>query len=163
MRDAALRAVEQADVVVLVKDVADNRPAIDPGRRVDLVIIAQVDKVNPAAGVAQRHRVGGLLVPCIALSALSGQGIASLLERLDELAFGGSGAVGSQLALNARHVGEIEAARQALGAARDHLDDGAEIVALDLREALDALGCILGAVTPDDVLGRIFSRFCIGK
>jgi tRNA modification GTPase len=39
----------------------------------------------------------------------------------------------------------------------------AEFLAADLREALDALGQILGAVTADDLLGRIFSSFCIGK
>jgi tRNA modification GTPase len=36
-------------------------------------------------------------------------------------------------------------------------------LALELREALDALGGVLGNVSPDDVLGRIFSTFCIGK
>jgi tRNA modification GTPase len=37
------------------------------------------------------------------------------------------------------------------------------LIAAELREALDALGAILGQITPDDVLGRIFSSFCIGK
>jgi tRNA modification GTPase len=40
---------------------------------------------------------------------------------------------------------------------------GAELIALELREALDALGRVLGSVTPEDLLGRIFSTFCIGK
>jgi tRNA modification GTPase len=39
----------------------------------------------------------------------------------------------------------------------------AELIALELREALDALGRVLGQVTPDDVLGRVFASFCIGK
>jgi tRNA modification GTPase len=42
-------------------------------------------------------------------------------------------------------------------------EDAAELIAADLREALDSLGGILGQITPDDVLGRIFSSFCIGK
>jgi tRNA modification GTPase len=42
-------------------------------------------------------------------------------------------------------------------------EEGAELVALELRHALDALGEIVGSVTSDDVLGRVFSRFCIGK
>jgi tRNA modification GTPase len=38
-----------------------------------------------------------------------------------------------------------------------------ELLAMDLRDALDQLGSILGQVTTDDLLGRIFSTFCIGK
>jgi tRNA modification GTPase len=38
-----------------------------------------------------------------------------------------------------------------------------ELIALELRDALDSLGRVLGQITPDDVLGRIFSSFCIGK
>ena len=41
--------------------------------------------------------------------------------------------------------------------------DAAELIALELREALDALESIAGAVTTEDLLGRIFSSFCIGK
>jgi tRNA modification GTPase len=40
---------------------------------------------------------------------------------------------------------------------------GAELIALELRDALDHLGRVLGQVTPDDVLGRVFATFCIGK
>jgi tRNA modification GTPase len=68
------------------------------------------------------------------------------------------------LALNARHVQAIHDAREALLRAGERSQDsGAEVLALELREALDALGSILGSVTPDDVLARIFAGFCIGK
>ncbi len=40
---------------------------------------------------------------------------------------------------------------------------GDEFVALDLRQALDDLGLVLGATVTDDILDRIFQRFCIGK
>lgn len=64
----------------------------------------------------------------------------------------------------ARHV-------QALKEAQGHLDradldvdgEGLELLAEDLRLAQQALGEITGAYTPDDLLGEIFSRFCIGK
>jgi tRNA modification GTPase len=42
-------------------------------------------------------------------------------------------------------------------------DDPPEVLALELRAALDELGAIVGAVFTDDLLDRIFSRFCIGK
>lgn len=95
------------------------------------------------------------------VSAHTGQNMDALRDRLDELAFGS--ATGSTLALNARHVHAIHDAQAALARAREHLTDGAELIAAELREALDALGAILGQVTPDDVLGRVFSSFCIGK
>ena len=41
--------------------------------------------------------------------------------------------------------------------------DCADLVAFELREALDALGAVTGEVTTDDLLGRVFANFCIGK
>lgn len=65
----------------------------------------------------------------------------------------------------ARHlegvVGAIEALERASEAVRAKLDH--EFVALDLREALDSLGEIVGHVSPDDILNRIFTEFCVGK
>lgn len=98
----------------------------------------------------------------MAVSAVTGAGMEELRRRLDELAFG-KGGQEATLALNTRHLAEIDAALAALDRATKAADEGAELAALELREALDALGRILGAVTPDELLGRIFSRFCIGK
>jgi tRNA modification GTPase len=91
--------------------------------------------------------------------------MATLREELDRLVFGDAAPPGATLALNARHVQAIDEARDALARCRQHLTvgAGAEILALELRESLDALGRVLGSVTPDDILGRVFSNFCIGK
>ncbi|MEM1054720.1 MAG: tRNA uridine-5-carboxymethylaminomethyl(34) synthesis GTPase MnmE [Bacteroidota bacterium] len=69
------------------------------------------------------------------------------------------------LVTNERHRQLLTTARGAVGRARAHAEAGTsgDLLALDLRAALDALGRITGAVTPDDVLGAIFGRFCIGK
>ena len=93
---------------------------------------------------------------------------------------GGEG-IGEVLALLASSVGELPNRRGAphLARSKEQLekllarlrvahaialnDDGAELVALELRHALDALGEIAGTISSDDLLGRIFSRFCIGK
>ena len=87
----------------------------------------------------------------------------SLRDELDRLAFARS-AASSTLALNARHRAAIAEARASLSRAL-HIAHaaGAELIALELRDALDALGRVLGQVTPDDVLGRVFATFCIGK
>jgi len=66
---------------------------------------------------------------------------------------------------SARHAAHIRAAHAALRRADDAFRSGVseDALAMDLRAVLDELGMITGAITNDDVLGRIFSRFCIGK
>jgi tRNA modification GTPase len=69
------------------------------------------------------------------------------------------------VAINARHQRCLERAVEALNAAKRGLEAGEspEYVAMDLREALSAVGDVIGAVDPDEILGEIFSQFCIGK
>ena len=55
----------------------------------------------------------------------------------------------------------IESLERARGAVEQQMEH--EFVALDLREGLDALGEIVGHVSTEDLLGRIFSEFCVGK
>jgi tRNA modification GTPase len=71
----------------------------------------------------------------------------------------------SPMSTSARcHETLVRAARHLAAAARTFQDRGGdELVAIDLRAALDDLGQVVGAVVSDDVLGRIFARFCIGK
>jgi tRNA modification GTPase len=85
----------------------------------------------------------------------------SLREALDRAAFGADSAA-ARLALGGRHVQLIEEALQSLRRIAD-AKDSPELLAVEIRSALDSLGQILGVVTPDDILGRIFSKFCIGK
>ena len=60
-------------------------------------------------------------------------------------------------------MAEVEAAVGLLGAGADGGGAGAEVVAVHLRKATACLDEILGVVTTDDLLNRIFERFCIGK
>ncbi|MEZ0266934.1 MAG: GTPase, partial [Phycisphaerae bacterium] len=149
MRERALREVAEADLVVLVRAVDDARAPVDLPRAPDLVITSKWDLDGNASGLA------------LTVSALTGAGMDDLRTRLDEMAFGAD--VGGVLALNARHVAAVEAARAALGRVAESAALGPEVVALGLREALDALGDVLGRMSADDLLGRVFSQFCIGK
>ena len=74
---------------------------------------------------------------------------------------GGRSTASHRLALNRRHLQHLDAARAALQRAQHA--PASELAALELRDALDSLGAILGVISPDDVLGLVFSRFCIGK
>jgi tRNA modification GTPase len=72
---------------------------------------------------------------------------------------------GNVLIANARHAAALEASLESLKRVRSSLELGisGELVAYDLRDALRHLGSITGEVTADDLLGSIFSSFCIGK
>jgi tRNA modification GTPase len=66
---------------------------------------------------------------------------------------------------NIRQKQALGAAIDSLRAAQTSLKRGlsSEFVAVDLRQGLDRLGEIIGEVTTEDILGNIFSKFCIGK
>ena len=67
--------------------------------------------------------------------------------------------------LSARHRAALEAARRWVGEARELLDSGAplDLAAHALVQATDELDQIQGRTTPEDLLDRIFERFCLGK
>jgi tRNA modification GTPase len=71
----------------------------------------------------------------------------------------------SSVAINARHQACLKSAARDCDAARRALESGvsAEFVAIDLRAALDAIGDVVGRADTEELLGRIFSTFCIGK
>jgi tRNA modification GTPase len=103
-------------------------------------------------------------IPVLPTSALTGEGIADLRERILTLATGGAAAEPGLLT-SLRHQQAIAAARSALADA-DRANASTiphEMILLDLYRALWALDSLTGQTTPDDILNLIFSTFCIGK
>ena len=101
----------------------------------------------------------------LALSAKTGEGIVELRQRLLELA-GWQPAGESGFIARERHLIALRAAQEHLAMARRHAEQSAEhleLFAEELRLAQHQLSEITGEFTPDDLLGVIFSRFCIGK
>jgi len=98
---------------------------------------------------------------------LRGDGLADVRSALaDLLGARGAGEVAAGDAVaNARHAEALGRARAALERSRAAAGDGApgEIVAIELREALRAVGEVTGRHVDSDLLDRIFSRFCVGK
>lgn len=102
----------------------------------------------------------------VRLSCRTGAGVDALADAMVAAVTQGGAALRDwTLAINARHQRCIENAQTFAVAARQALADGLspEFVAEELRGALDAVADVVGRVDSDDVLGKIFSTFCIGK
>ena len=102
--------------------------------------------------------------PHIALSAKTGDGISSLRDHLRETLLGKSD-LPAEIITKERHLLALQQVASGLFQALQSLELGnpGEIIAMDLRLALDALASIIGQTTPDDILDQIFKTFCIGK
>ena len=160
-------AVEEADAVLAV---VDDRRGIEeadraileriPERLPRVVVHNKIDLTGAAAG--EREEGTGFFR--IGLSAKTGEGVDRLCERIKSLAGYEPRAEGVFMARR-RHLAALDEALAALDAAKRGGDEGAgsELVAEDLRLAQRALGEITGEFTADDLLGRIFASFCIGK
>lgn len=103
-------------------------------------------------------------MPEISLSAKTGAGVRELREHLKVL-MGFDGAGEGDFSARRRHLDALHRAQEALHAGRDVLHSGraGELLAEDLRQAQLALSEITGEFSADDLLGEIFSSFCIGK
>jgi tRNA modification GTPase len=166
-------AGDEADVLLLV---VDGSIPLTPGDRElagrarekkALLVVNKADlpaAFDPAElGVPQQDRSGPAVVR---ISAKTGQGLDDLRDRLRALAMGTDGDPAERAVITRlRHQTALERAREALAsaltAARAALPG--EVVAVDLRAAIDGLGEITGAVTTEEILERIFRDFCIGK
>jgi len=104
--------------------------------------------------------------PVVDICCLNGAGIEALKDAIKNLALSGGIKAGMlQVTINSRHQDALKRARAAAQRTAAALAGEAtlELVALDLREAANAIGEIVGKTTTEDLLDSIFSTFCIGK
>ena len=100
------------------------------------------------------------------ISAKTGSGIETVKSALrTQLISGGFESAETATVTNVRHRDALRRAVESLGQALESVQCGmpGELVSIDVRTAADALGEITGAITTDEILGQIFSQFCIGK
>jgi tRNA modification GTPase len=117
----------------------------------------------PAAGA---HGVTRPTESIVEVCCLSGQGIEALKDAIKELVWSGEiRAEMLQVMINSRHQDALTRARAATQRTLDALrkDATLELVAMDLRIAVNAVGEIVGKTATEDLLDSIFSQFCIGK
>ena len=160
----------RADLVIWVLD------GSEPLSSEDLAILPQVPPQKAVIAINKNDLPQRIILenlrrqlpetPFISISALFGLGIDSLKEAIRNLILNGKVDSSAEVILsNLRHKLAVEEAREALSQALRGLGNNLswEFITLDLRQAVEALGTILGETAPEDVLDRIFEQFCIGK
>ena len=167
-------ALADAAIVLVVLDATQPLNEEERGLLADvhgraaLVAINKTDLAESGTGKGvletDQSAAAQLEVPTVPTSALNGDGITLLREKIVQLATGGAAAEPGLLT-NLRQQQAIIAARTALEDSRRANDSGIphEMILIDLYRALWALDSLTGQTTPDDILNLIFSTFCIGK
>lgn len=165
----AWQEIRQADRVLLLVDSRSTREQ-DPGliwpdfisqlpdpEKLTL-IRNKIDLTHEAAGFRNPQQT------CIGISAATGLGMETLKQHLKDI-MGYKQTGESGFTARRRHLDALERAQYYLDAGKAQLHGYAagELLAEDLRQAQNALNEITGEFTPDDLLGRIFTSFCIGK
>jgi tRNA modification GTPase len=159
MQAAAQQAIERADLVLHCVPVDETAPDVANGDRLMVRTKSDLDP-TPDAGHG------------IAVSAFTGDGLETLKAAVTRrLAHRAVSLAADAMALRPRHEAALRSAQgnltEAIALVEPSRDERhlprPEIVAAALRTGLNDLGRLAGDVTPDDVLGRIFSTFCVGK
>lgn len=166
----SLKAIDQADIILAVLDCSKplDEADIEIINRVKdkktVIVINKSDIESPFFGL---QALGLSLQPVVKVSALKGGGIEELKDAVYSLCISTKEICSPEglLITNLRHRYLIESTAVSLQRAMETFinEEPLEIVAISLREALNSLGEIIGAVTTEDILNRIFSEFCIGK
>ena len=161
--DRSYRSIAQAQLVLwlidLTRELSGQLPPTEHLAGKSLIVVANKIDLAPAVALALP---GEPVV--VRLCARTGDGLEALLDAIERQVWGRPHASEPEIAINARHAAELAIARQQLAAARMIVTDGEyELLAVNLRAALDALGKVTGRTVQPDVLDSIFSQFCIGK
>ena len=163
-------AIRMADLVALILEASEPLSEEDRaiaktlrGKKV-LILLNKSDlpkKIND-------HEVKEILpeAAIIEISALTGEGIEDIEEHIERAVYRGNVSQGdSLLVTNVRHKNLLIKAREETQKAIDMLRNGEalDFVEVDVRAAFDFLGEITGQTLTDDIMDRVFSRFCVGK
>jgi len=168
--EKTLERVDEADLILLVLDGARPIPPLPvsvtdrlkEGRALAVINKCDLLKEPPSPTLP------GPLAPLtpVAISALTGEGVERLIDLIAAQADRFGGELGAEsVAINARHADALGRACDCLLAAQPKLEQSApiELLASDLRGALDAFGEIGGRIDNERMLDHLFATFCIGK
>ena len=152
-------ALSQADLILLLRDGSALDDAADDELPANIPQLLAYNKADQTPPAVQAQHADGLWI-----SAKTGAGIDALRDAI-ACAVGRDSREESPYIARERHLRALHQAERHYqhALAQLHSTQNGELIAEDLRLAHEALGSITGAVSSDDLLGHIFSSFCIGK
>jgi tRNA modification GTPase len=163
----SLERIPKADLVLFVVDGSASFTAEDQAIREaigskSVIVVRNKSDLPPCCVVPD-----DLVAASVSISTVTGNGVPELRDAIHASFIHGKAIDGREFVAisHVRHRDALLKAQQALVRFKDNLRAGVnmELLPIDLRDALDAVGEVTGATTADDVLDRIFSSFCIGK
>ena len=155
-------AVKNADLVLFINDVEQE---FDQTLFQEILALNGKKNVLTILNKIDKGYQGGMSYD-ISLSALTGEGIMNLLNNMKDLTLGNSNySEKTAIISNLRHYQCLSRSRENLLRAKDSAMNNmsGEFISVDLRNAINSLGEIIGDVTSEDILNNIFTKFCIGK
>ena len=167
--ERALKAAKEGDLIIYVAD--GSRPLDDSDRKIiefirtrkAIVLINKMD-LPMEADKKELERLSGKRV--IPVSAKEEQGIEELEQEIKTLFYSGNLTFNDQVYItNVRHKEALEHALSSLNLVKNSIEQGMpeDFYSIDLTDAYEELGKIIGEAVEDDVVNEIFSRFCMGK
>lgn len=156
------QVLDEADLALVVLDASEGLT------EADRAILAQTEGMPRLVVANKCDLAGGLPEGCgeaIALSAKTGQGLAGLKQAVARLCGAGRVQPGEAVLTQTRHRDAVRRARLAVGEALEALEAGypLDMATGGLRAAWKALGEVTGGTVDEDVIDRIFEKFCLGK
>ena len=163
-------AFNNADLVVFIADA--SQPLTDEDRdiltrlegRRHLILLNKTDLGNAVTSrdLGDRSPNGDVIGTCL----ITGEGIDKIEDKIEELVYGGKlSQKDSVMVNNVRHEELLRKAGRSIedAAVITETGEALDIIEIDIREAYDYLGEIIGETVSDEVLDEVFSRFCLGK
>jgi len=164
-----------ADIILWVTDATQPPPPAliaeikNHPQSTSLIVLNKTDLLT-ADGITKAREefcreLGLPSPPTVDVSALANTGIEQLRGAIIRAIIGSDAPSAEALSISETHKNSLETAASCLAVARQAIADGIglELAAIDLRDALGHIAAITAPVTNEDLLGSIFSKFCIGK
>lgn len=167
------KAAETADLVIAVVDGSQTPPAVDPdilalaAKAPHWILAVSKNDLNPAAKTAVWQLPKELRDPdaFVSFSSVAPGGLDLLVDAVQSCFPAGTPADAGSLLTNARQESAVRRSLEAVRRALSALDSGLtpDAVLTDAEEALESIGELTGRTAKEEIVGAVFSRFCVGK
>jgi len=162
--ERSLQKIEQATIVLCLADASNKKSVAEVQAWTHELRERHPDK--KIFMIANKMDLGSVVQNgAFVISAKNGENIVDLKSKLVEEMKGDFNLANDTIVSNARHYDALIKTADALKAAKEAIESNTtgDFIAMDIRQAMFELGQITGDISTDDLLGNIFSKFCIGK